>query len=522
MVQASLTEDQKKELGKKIVDIISSLVTPGSWCEAAKIGMAFNESGISYLTYGFEKLKPFLNEFSDYLDFRNAPSPKEGAPAIFEIRVKTDTDYNDLKLPSMKSNVFLPDEAILARIARSQQQRQVVVRNEDSSSPKIGFGCSNEQPKPNCYQQNKTVNNGARRSVTSKSAADFLFGKKASATEKFKAFAFFPKDESINKANGFFDAITKLSKIALEETWGFGDDNGHNCSILVSFFTHTFERLVYEDETNRDNPKWKPKIRLSRNGKLALFNTGLVDEYFEPVYALFGKVDPFINSDITSKWVFKYFPNSKNNSMGLVYQNFGNDEDLPKPANYLERNSNSELIYNLDYKISQSNNWDHIIAENCIRLPRELFEMCGLRFDFSQFDNPLIGKETLKEKLAEALGSSNECCRRIKHFIERAIVVAEKRVHWNFKTAIPIYYPKTHKICLLLPLCLCDEKKVDAALVLDPIKDQDYPNKGMYIQRTILTLEMAYIDARLITRPDSDWLAPRSIAESTEGDSDEE
>lgn len=341
-----------------------------------------------------------------------------------------------------------------------------------------------------------------------KSAAAFLFGTNFSATEKLKAFAYFPKAKNSSE-NGFFDSIAKLSQIALEETWGFGDDKSHRYSILHSFFKYTFERLVFEDEENSNNPNWKTKIRLSNNGRYALYNTGLVDQYFEPIFALFEKTDRNKNSRLTSKWVFKDFPNSKNNSMGMVYQHFGDDSMFPKPTNYLKQNNNSELIYNLNYSISESNNWDHIILDNYRRLPIDLLKKCELPFDFSRFDDPSINLDELQKELGEKLKNSHETCRQIKDKIKNATCLAEKRVHWNFKTAIPIYYPKTRKICLLLPLCLCDEKKADAALVLDPVNNT-------YIQRTILTLQLAYIDARLITRPDSDWLETSKIILSQE------
>ena len=89
---------------------------------------------------------------------------------------------------------------------------------------------------------------------------------------------------------------------------------------------------------------------------------------------------------------------------------------------------------------------------------------------------------------------------RIKNRITDAIDYAIKRVRWNFKTAIPIYYPGQKQISLLLPLALVDEDNIDVALVLEATES------GAYIAHTILTLEMAYTNARLITRPDSDWL----------------
>jgi len=56
---------------------------------------------------------------------------------------------------------------------------------------------------------------------------------------------------------------------------------------------------------------------------------------------------------------------------------------------------------------------------------------------------------------------------------------------------------------LLLPLNLTSENEADLALVAD--KDKD---RHIYRIRTVLTMDMAYVDARLITRPDREWLNP--------------
>ena len=68
-----------------------------------------------------------------------------------------------------------------------------------------------------------------------------------------------------------------------------------------------------------------------------------------------------------------------------------------------------------------------------------------------------------------------------------------------------VYYPNAKKLQLLLPLALEDKKRIDVALVCNHVYK---PEEGVnnYEGRTIFTLQMAYNNARLITRPDSDWL----------------
>ena len=73
-------------------------------------------------------------------------------------------------------------------------------------------------------------------------------------------------------------------------------------------------------------------------------------------------------------------------------------------------------------------------------------------------------------------------------------------MRWNYKTAIPVYFPSSEEISLLLPLSLVNEEKIDVALVLEATQS------GAYIAHTILTLKMAYNNARLIAKPDSSWL----------------
>jgi len=82
-----------------------------------------------------------------------------------------------------------------------------------------------------------------------------------------------------------------------------------------------------------------------------------------------------------------------------------------------------------------------------------------------------------------------------------AIDEARKKVRTNYKIAVPQYYDG--KIQLLLPLCLtAGSPNPDLALVVHKL------NEDTYTARTCLTLKMAYNNARLIVKPQSDWLKP--------------
>ncbi len=68
-----------------------------------------------------------------------------------------------------------------------------------------------------------------------------------------------------------------------------------------------------------------------------------------------------------------------------------------------------------------------------------------------------------------------------------------------------MYYPSNDKMSLLLPLSLIDDDIIDLALVTEKTPS------GNYLGHTILPLDWAYSNARLITRPDSDWLVAEQI-----------
>lgn len=133
---------------------------------------------------------------------------------------------------------------------------------------------------------------------------------------------------------------------------------------------------------------------------------------------------------------------------------------LPEIANYFQ--DPTELIY--DTRLDLRVNLDHIIDDNITRFPAQL-------------------QSIDKSKLSVVLGGTIED--------------AKKRVKRNYKTAIPQYYDG--KIQLLLPLCITSKSNADLALVVER-------GNNVYRASTCLTLDMAINNARLIAKPDDEWL----------------
>ena len=68
---------------------------------------------------------------------------------------------------------------------------------------------------------------------------------------------------------------------------------------------------------------------------------------------------------------------------------------------------------------------------------------------------------------------------------------------------------------LMLPLSLEDDSHVDIVLVVE------LTPAGNYQGQTILTLQQAYVDARLLCRPNSEWLTTANLS-NIKGDTEDE
>ena len=238
------------------------------------------------------------------------------------------------------------------------------------------------------------------------------------------------------------------NNLADPEDWEFSDVRNKKYSILKNYLEHIFRRLEQEG-----------KIAYTTNNSHACFNTGLVTKNQEEIYAFFETYKKPVSGTKNAPFCFKAFLKESDYQLLKVFP--GN---LPEIANFFQRPE--DLIFNPSCKLIPQ--IDHIIEDNIDRFPAH---MKGL-------DN-------------------NEIRRRL----EGAINEVKKKVKTNYKIAVPQYY--NNKIQLLLPLCLTPgSPNPDLALVTHKL------SPDTYTARTCLTLKMAYNNARLIVKPQSEWLKP--------------
>lgn len=295
------------------------------------------------------------------------------------------------------------------------------------------------------------------------------------------------------------EVLRVLEEESLDEIWDFDEEDNpaFTHSILYNYLVYTFYRLQSED-----------KVLENRERGIAAFNTGLVNKTYEPIFACFSPREG------SPAWRFEAFCKQGSGYWGKKLVAAFNP--LPARAQYFQEKD--DLLYDSDRKLILDR--DHILLDNIDRLPAEFLEE-----ELRGSDDALKLLEQVKQvsdsdKLEELYGSLREIVerdsklkRRLINRLQDAVDLAKKRAEWNFRTAVPSFYPARDSMSLLLPLDLTDNARPDIALVVE------LQDSGAYLGQTILSMRMAYNNARLICRPDSDWLNTSVRLATSTGDS---
>jgi len=240
----------------------------------------------------------------------------------------------------------------------------------------------------------------------------------------------------------------RLASLSKPEDWNFHRSEfkrpGQNFPILIGYLNYTFLRLQEQN-----------KIAYSQNGERACFNTGLQTPNEKDIFATFFRNKNARDRD-QPDWNHYGFFDSYSNRLTDFHP-------LPDIATFID--DASDLVFDTSCDIEV--NYDHLFQDNQDRLP-----------------------DVLRDNRTLAIAA-----------IQGAIELLKEKVIRNYKIAIPHWY--RGRIQLLLPLNLTSEQQADLAIVAE--KDR---NAKLYRIKTALTMDLAYMDARLLTRPDRDWLNP--------------
>ena len=255
------------------------------------------------------------------------------------------------------------------------------------------------------------------------------------------------EDVFLGKTEKYNQKLEMLAKMAQPEKWTYKRIQEQDpYRILRNYIRFTYNRL---DEEN--------KIITSIDGNYRCMNTGLLTVYNQEILAIFAK------NDMPDKqpWFLTGFFKETDKQFTT------NFSTLPQIADYCDNVKDLIFDNNLELNLRK----EHIIDDN--------------------FD-----------RFVEAGYSNKEL---ISVLLDSAKVTLEKKLKRNFKLALPFYYHNNetgeNKIQLLAPLYF-PGAPVRLALVLNKIKSdaQEY-----YEGVTVIPVEWAYMNSRLIVKPDEEW-----------------
>lgn len=464
----------------------------------AAIGLALRSASFEQTRYGYAKLKPFLEQFElscegGFLTFtdvvqggvpqRLATIHEQGSapvgapvaePAGSPAPASTAPTDTPAGAPVMVP-VTSPAPAAAPTGVPTPGSTAAIAR------PQFDDAAEHQRPQPEASPK-------ATAKAAPKGAAKAL-----SPSKEIERFAWL---------GPWSDLLEQLADFALDEQWDFQgapDEFGHRRAILKSYLCTTFFRLKSEG-----------KVSIADDKSFAAFNTGLVNDRYDDIFACF---EPSFGE---SPWKFAGFTAAGSRGLGKKLVSLFNP--LPEAASYFTRKE--DMLFDLDKELIVD--YEHIIVDNMERLPIEFLEeeMHGCR-EAEELLAALRGARDWRERksifaeLGRIVEEDAKYFRRLRNSLEDAVETACRRVRWNFKTAIPSYYPRANAMSLLLPLDVTEDNLADAALVV-----QLMPS-GNYQGQTILTMRQAYANARLICRPDSDWLTTSSQTPTSPDEADE-
>ncbi|HEY8335540.1 MAG TPA: DUF3825 domain-containing protein [Tardiphaga sp.] len=226
---------------------------------------------------------------------------------------------------------------------------------------------------------------------------------------------------------------------------------------LKNYLNYTFRRLVAL-ETQSPGQYFVH----SKDGDWISFNTGLHNPHGADLLAIFQRYKQRADAPHKSvpDWVFKgcYAPNERQyrDRFGVV---------IPDIAWY-------------------STDSRDFVFDTTFNLERDVFDH-------------------LFERAKERAGLPNAPDEVVRNYLRGALENLIPKIKRNYKVAIPVWYVEEHRMQLLLPfVSASDANDVSCFLV-----ERDDDTKT-YRLKTIFDLDQAYFSARLITRPDRDWLDP--------------
>ncbi|HEV2336982.1 MAG TPA: DUF3825 domain-containing protein [Stellaceae bacterium] len=224
---------------------------------------------------------------------------------------------------------------------------------------------------------------------------------------------------------------------------------------LRNYLNYTFLRLVDLEQTEPGR-----YFRFSYDQDRICFNTGLQNHHSSDLMATFQRYKAHSDVPLRPDWVYKgcFAPNDSG-----YRDSFG--KETPDIAWYID--DSRDYVFDINY-----------------HLERDFF---GHLFDRA------------KERAGLPYVSDEVVGNYLRGTLENLV----PKIKRNYKIAIPVYYVEEKRMQLLLPFVSANNVNDVSCFVIER-----NDTSKTYCLKTIFDLDAAYFSARLITRPDRDWLDP--------------
>lgn len=302
-----------------------------------------------------------------------------------------------------------------------------------------------------------------------------------------------PKDALKNEVHfsNYEESIKELASLAHKENWCYRHSKDPYV-ILKIYLQYTYYRLQSQN-----------RIHFDEKSGFAAFNTGLKTDSYEDIYGvlLLSK-----DNNVKEKYLFQGFSISASQGLGkIIIEHFN---PLPEKASYLT--DFSPLFFDTTKEIHTDEH--HILLDNIDRFPLEY--LSGMTAPFPEAKKLVdairkskndIEKEKLYHRLEDAVSKNELLHNLLKISLDNTIDKATRMVDYDYRMALPSFFPTRNVISMMLPLEFTNGKGIEAVLLIEKTAS------GNYQGQTILTPKQAYVNARLLSPLQHTYLDPSKI-----------
>lgn len=284
--------------------------------------------------------------------------------------------------------------------------------------------------------------------------------------------------------------LRELAEIATPEEWTIKRENDVLDRYLNAqfFLAHIMDDIRTNEWKYVKDKAWPYKHQIPT---MAVFDTGLTNRRREQVFCVLRITG---EDESIKEYVFQGFAVYGQGALGKKMM-----RDLgvaPSHGIYYEWEKDLWFSYHSRHIVCD---FHHMVYDNLSRFSEEFIRK------YTSVEDPRIKTIPFKGMLVQYLKSHEYLLSTLEDKLKHAVEDARTRCLYDYKIPVFIRDMKMYRPQLLLPLYLLNEEKPDMALVIERMPNGDYQG------HTVITLDMAYKDARVFNRLDYGWLTMDAV-----------